>query len=687
MPVWPVRSQFPRETSTGSQQLFPQKLRKSYTTFSKVLTALLVMIGMSHAPNAWAGIGFQPVVPDELKATSEPLAPGAHAIILFHEVDRDDNSRTSHEDNYFRIKILTEEGRKYADIEIPFVKESEGITGLHARTIKPDGSIVNFEGKVFEKTIVKAKGVKYLAKTFTLPEVQVGGIIEYFYTDDLRENALFDSHWILSEELFTKKAQFSLKPYVGNFDNPFRLQWTWHLLPVGSEVKEGPDHIVRMEASNIPAFQTEDFMPPENELKSRVDFIYRDSYAETQQDKFWKQFGKKRNDSLESFIGKRKAMEAAVSQIVAPGDTPEVKLHKIYDKVQTIRNTSYELHKTEQEEKRAKEKSIDNVEDLWKRGYGGGGQLTWLFLALARAAGFEAYGCWVSDRRNYFFVPQTMEGEKLNSNVVLVKVNGKDAYFDPGAAFTPYGMVMWAESGTPGLRLDKDGGTWIQTPLPQSAESRIERTAKLKLADTGDLQGKVTVTYTGLEAMQPRLANRNSDEVERKKFLEEDLKGQISSAAEVELTNKPDWASSSAPLVAEFDLKIPGWVSSAGKRAILPVGLFTANEKRIFEHANRVHPIYFEYPYEKSDDVTIDLPAGWQVSSIPKPQTQDGHVIVYNLKVEDNKNAVHLTRRLNVDVLLLEKKYYGALRNFFQVVRTGDEEQIVLQPGTATASN
>jgi hypothetical protein len=35
----------------------------------------------------------------------------------------------------------------------------------------------------------------------------------------------------------------------------------------------------------------------------------------------------------------------------------------------------------------------------------------------------------------------------------------------------------------------------------------------------------------------------------------------------------------------------------------------------------------------------------------------------------------------------LEAKYYPALRNFFQAVRTGDEEQIVLQPGTASASN
>ena len=55
--------------------------------------------------------------------------------------------------------------------------------------------------------------MKVLAKILTLPDVQVGGIIEYFYTIDLGEHMLFDSHWILSNELFTKKAQFSLKPY------------------------------------------------------------------------------------------------------------------------------------------------------------------------------------------------------------------------------------------------------------------------------------------------------------------------------------------------------------------------------------------------------------------------------------------------------------------------------------------
>jgi len=106
--------------------------------------------------------------------TSEPHAPGAAAVILFREVNRDDNGTTSHQDNYMRIKILTEEGRKYGDVELPFNKGSEDIVNVRARTIKPDGSAVDSDVKVFEKTIEKAQGLKYLAKTFTLPDVQVG---------------------------------------------------------------------------------------------------------------------------------------------------------------------------------------------------------------------------------------------------------------------------------------------------------------------------------------------------------------------------------------------------------------------------------------------------------------------------------------------------------------------------------
>ena len=144
--------------------------------------------------------------------TSEPLAPGAPAIILYRQVDRDDDQPVPREDNYVRIKILTEEGRKYANVEIPFLDGRQEVWKLKARTIKSNGVMADFDGKVFEKELVKVRGVKILAKTFTLPDVQVGTIVEYLYSVSFLNGSAPASHWILSEELFTKRAQFSLKP-------------------------------------------------------------------------------------------------------------------------------------------------------------------------------------------------------------------------------------------------------------------------------------------------------------------------------------------------------------------------------------------------------------------------------------------------------------------------------------------
>src|SRR5262249_7643843 len=151
----------------------------------------------------------------------------------------------------------------------------------------------------------------------------------------------------------------------------------------------------------------------------------------------------------------------------------------------------------------------------------------------------------------------------------------------------------------------------IQTPIPESSVSRIERHADLTFsAESGELTGKLTITFTGLEGLTRRVEERHEDDAARKKYLEDEAKQYIPAASEVELKNSPDWKNSSAPLVAEYELKIPGWVSSAGRRALFPVGLFSATEKHVFDHAERIHPIYFEFPSQKLDDITVALPSG-----------------------------------------------------------------------------
>ncbi|MBI3646459.1 MAG: DUF3857 domain-containing protein [Acidobacteriales bacterium] len=609
--------------------------------------------------------------------TGEPKAPGAPAIYLYRQVDRDDG-RNGHEVNLARIKILTEEGRKYADVEIPFVKEQAQVHGIKARTIQADGTTADFNGKIYEKTVVKAKGIKFLAKTFTLPDVRLGTIIEYSYTVDLNDQYVYDSRWILSEELFTKKAKFSLKP------NPdFALRWNWPIgLPEGTKPPAKEGDYIRLETQNIPAFQVEDFMPPENTLKFRVEFAYSEGSVETDQTKFWKQQGKKWYGTFNDFIDKRKAMEQAVAPIVSPGDAPEAKLQKIYDRVLQVRNTSFEREKTEQEEKRAKQKDVNNVEDVWKRGYGNARHINWLFVALARAAGIDAHSVFISSRSTYFFDPKGMNPNQLNTDVVLVKLPGKDLYVDPGAKFTPFGLLPWYETQVQGLLLDKDGGQWVRTSLPESASAKTERKAELTLSEDGTLEGKLTVTFGGLEAVELRTDQRNEDDTGRKTTLEDIVKESIPVGMEVELTNKPDWTSVSSALVAEYHLKVPGWVSGAGRRALFPVGLFGSSEKHVFEHADRVHALYFHHPYLKSDDISVTLPLGWTIGSLPAPINRDAKAAVYIVKSENNKGALHVSRSLQVDLLFLDKDKYDILRQFFQLVRTGDEQQVVLQPSS-----
>ena len=656
------------------------------SVWARVCAALLVTAAGVVLLNVARADDWKPITPEELKMTSVTEAPGAPAVILYRQVDRDDASRATNEYDYMRIKILTEEGRDQANVIIPFEKGRTSIINIRARTIQPDGKIIEFDGKVYEQMVEKTKGVKYLAKTFTLPDVHAGSIIEYHYSIDFADHWIFGSHWLLSEDLFTKKAIFTLKPYQRY---PWNVQWSWPAgLPLGTTPPtEGPDHIVRMTSENIPAFIEEDYMPPVNEVKFRVLFTYRDEPFESDVDKYWKQFAKKKTGQIEGFADKKKAMEEAVKSIVSASDAPEVKLRKIYDRVQQIPNASYMPAKSEEQRKRENIKENKDVDDLWKHQYGDGVELTWLFLGLARAAGFEAYPCLVSGRSDYFFRKERVNGMELDANVVLVKVGGKDQYFDPGSAFTPYGLLPWMETGVAGMRFDKNGGTWIQTEMPASSETRIERNAQLKLTTEGDLEGKLKVTFTGLEALDRRIRQRNEDETARKKNLEDEVKNYIPAGSEVELINTPEWKNGNVLLTAEFNLKVPGWLSAAGKRALLPTGLFGASEKHLFEHANRIWPVYFKYPFETVDDITVTLPDGWKVDNQPKDMDRDAKAVEFKLEVKNDGGAVRIKRQLRSDVVMVGKEHYSILRNFYQLVKSEDEQQIVLLPGGTSAAN
>lgn len=629
---------------------------------------------------------WRPVSPEELKMTSLPEAPGAPAVILYRQVDQKDKLFTeSRQYNYVRMKILTEEGRAYGNIEIPFDKGTRDVSGIRARTIHPDGKVINFDGSVYEKTIVKAKGFDYVAKVFTMPDVQVGSIIDYQYygTTSESESAygwrLYGSSWVLNMNFFTRYAKFSMDAYT---EHNIRVHYSWPAgLPPGvKEPEEQVNGIITMEARNVPAFVYEDYMPPPLELRQRVEFFYYQGRLETDPEKFWKDFSRKENAHIEEFIGKQAFLKRVAAETTSSSELSEANLRKLYDRVQKFRNLSYELYKPAEQVKQEKLEEPHNVEELWNGGHARASNINWLFLGMARAAGFEAYPLAVSNRKYHFFNKARMDTHELGSTAVLVKFNGQNKFLAPGAYLAPFGVLPWEETGSPALKLDKEGGAWLQTELGDANNTRTLREGDFKLAADGTLEGTLRVTYTGQEVFALRIDHMRDDEAGRRKALEEGVRTAIPLGCEVELTNKPDWTTAAPALVAEFHLKVPAWATSSGKRLLLPVGLFSAGEKQTFDHADRHYAVYFQYPFSHVDDLKISLAQGLQVAASPKAETFDLKAAKYVFSTSTSGSVITLHREMMIQFVMVEQKFYPTLRNFFQTIKTKDEQQIVLQP-------
>jgi len=158
-------------------------------------------------------------------------------------------------------------------------------------------------------------------------------------------------------------------------------------------------------------------------------------------------------------MDKEKVMEQAVRNLVAPGDSEEAKLRKIYARVQQVRNLAFERSRSEEEEQRDKLQDNKDVQDVWERGYGYGSDINMLFAALARAAGFEASMIRLASRRRNFFYPEVPNAAQLSTSVVAVHLSGRDFYVDPATKFCPYGLLPWEETSVGGCDLPRRAGS------------------------------------------------------------------------------------------------------------------------------------------------------------------------------------------------------------------------------------
>jgi Domain of Unknown Function with PDB structure (DUF3857) len=655
---------------------------------------IVVMLWLSFAKAIPAGDDWLPIAPADIALKDNPASPGAYAMILYRRsyVDaRRAGIDGSFDEEYVRIKLFTPEGVKAeANPAIGFRKEDSDITDVRARTIRPDGSIVDFDGKVYEKIVEKSGESSYLAKTFSLSNVEPSCIVEYKYRQQFKPKFLYNEHWVISGSLFTRDASFSISPYVpsGSFDPTLFFRTTG--LPQASLPQRKRDGSYAMDVRNIPGVTEEPLMPPARALEARVDFFYRDRGEPVNEttEQYWNRIGKKWSGELDKFSSKKSVLEHELAQTVAGGDTPEVKLQKIYARVQKVRDLSYEPAKTTAEKKAEEIKRDENVEDVLKRNYASGRQLNWLFISLARAAGFEAAEVYVVPRNSGVFSPAGQNSAALTTDLVWARADGKEYWLDPAALYYPFALIPWYETESKGIRATNQGGEFVTTPTATSVDATVVRAADLELKADGTAAGKLHIEFGGVSGAARRTSLHWDDEQGRRKVLQNEIQRTLPSGSTFEIANLGNWDHSAAALRVEGNVTVPDFGSLVGHRILIPIALFRTSYQVTFNPEHRVNAIRFSYRQEQRDDIKIHGPAGFTFATLPsRKEINPGTSMSYEISATGQEDAVEIKRKFTLNDISFPVDSYDALRSFLGNMKSNDAVQLVLEYAGAAKSN
>src|SRR5215467_9463198 len=440
-----------------------------------------------------------------------------------------------------------------------------------------------------------------------------------------------------------------------------------------------------LELTNVSPFESEEFMPPENNFKPTVIF-FTGRLGKVDVDKEWLDIGKVYFDFYERLMAADHGVKEAAMKAIGAETDPAMRLHKIYDRVQQLRNLTFERSRTADERKAEHIQRNTNVADVLAHGYGDSEELTVLFVAMARSAGFDASVVMVPDRKRQFFVHDWTSRRQIDNRIAAVNLNGKDVYLEPGTRFCPYGFVRWNHTEIDALKLDRKGGQFVKAPSMGYDKSVTHREAQVELSQDGTLKGAIVLEFKGAEALEHRLDAIDRDEAGRKKDLEDELKLWLPTGTVVKMAIAQGWEDGDAPLVARFDVEVPNYATLAGKRLLIPAFLFQSKENQAFAHAQRKYPLYFPYPFTDNDTVTLQVPSGFAPESIPAAQDAKlGTTARYqNVSNFDGIRFVS-QRQLAFNGIYFDLDKYSELKSFFGKVQAGDEQQAVLHGGNVSA--
>ena len=661
-------------------------------TFRSCLLVLALATFRAPAQQAPAvNIAWDPVTDADRQLKAPTIEKDAGAEALFwnvHVLDEwqgQDLQRVLY--HYIRVKVFDEKGKeKVATIDIEFPAKVS-IVSVAARTIKADGSIVEMKSSaVYQRDLVREGGHKVQVKSFALPAVEPGAIVEYRYKEIRWDPDVFNARLQLQREYPVHKVTYYVKPLPREDTGPLQMgAWPFNCQP--SPLKLENNGYTSFSLENVPAFHEEPYMLGEPNVRPWVLLNYRKD-GKRDPDKYWGDVGRRYYGYLREALKVNDDIKRTAAEVVSGANTPEEKVAALIGCVWKRTRGFYDPGVTDAERDKVKmPKGRDRTPaEVLKSGLGNSQERNLLFAAMASSAGLEARPALLPNRTDMLFDPKMADDFFLRNIDMAVKIGNDWKLYDVGAHLPP-GMLEWSEEGVPALLSDPKKPVFVSTPVAAPEMSLAHRTAHMTLSEDGTLEGDAEESYSGHTAPEKRAKLAGESEARQQEVFKEIVTA-VYPQAEVSAIAFQNVDNPALPLVVKYHVKIPGYGTRTAKRILLQPLFFERGDQPMFTAAERRHHISMHFAWKELDNVSIAFPAGFVLDKGENPGKIDfGKPGYYELKMSiRNQNELAITREFifgQDGMLAFDRQAYPTFKAVFDHVHGEDTVALTLRQGEA----
>jgi len=627
------------------------------------------------APRA-AAADWDPITDAEKKMKSNPLDPGAGAVVLFKrgQVDVIEQSSlfwTTRIRTYVRIKVFTDAGRAAGNVSIDAYK-SVRMSKIEGRTILPSGEIIPLDpSKVFQgKAYTEGKNFAILESSFTFPSVEPGAIIEYQI--DQNEDWFYPSPWIFdTREVGT--LQSTLRVTIGPRLSmaQFPLETTTNKIAV-SQIPTVRGSQIDFSVQNLRPLLSEPFSLPFRDLTTMV--ILTPTQLGFGGDVYplitkWDDVGKEISDEFATMQKVEKDTNNKAKEVAGNLPDPRTKAQAIYKYIQQ-NIASSDL---------AGVALGRPADDILSSKRGDPDQINALFVLMLKEVKVDADLVLVATQ-NWQTLVRGFPNRGQFSRIVT-RLNFKDGavFADPADSAAPFGELPWFDRGVQGMAVKGSKVQDAVIPAGTFEDNVSTATTTMRVSKDWTVEGDTEIGLKGAEGIEFRADLMQEAPAKMEQRLT-DMFGYGNSDAEVTQLAHPDFRDSSQPFVLKAHLREKLSNEGGPGELLLNPWMGDQYERPRFTSNVRHSAVRFNNPEKRISTSTWQLAPEIKVEQLPKEVKVDNDFGGFSRSCTQSDASVTCTRTFYLKKVSLSTNMdYLNAKKFFDEIAKNDQEVIVLR--------